>query len=74
LSLTEKTDLTKGSEAKVPIDLDSGNVDAVMRICLSRSPPLTFDEAEPNVQALVGAPGFKGNDHVPLQHTGTSIL
>jgi hypothetical protein len=44
---------------------------------LSRSLPPTLDDAEPNAQTLIedsGAPGFGGNDHVPLETTGISIL
>jgi hypothetical protein len=68
--------LTKGLEAKSPIDLDSGH-ENVHDEDLSRSPPPSFDEIERNVQALTGtsdAPKFRGKDYVPLEATSILIL
>jgi hypothetical protein len=51
--LAEKVDLSKGSEAKLPINLDLGNAD-VLDEDLSRLHPPTFDDVEQNVQTLIG--------------------
>jgi hypothetical protein len=72
----ETTDLTKGLGAKSPINLDSEH-ENVRNENSSLSPPPSFDEAVTNVQTLIGtsnAPGFRGNDLVPLETTSILIL
>lgn len=69
-------DLTKGSEANSPTDLDSEHENAHDEN-LSRSPPPSLEEIEPNAQTLVGtseALGFGGEDFVPLEATGILLL
>jgi hypothetical protein len=65
MCLTEKADLTKGSEAKSPIDLDSADIN-VHEEGLSRSPPPTFDEVEQTIQALIRDSGAQYSEGMTL--------